>query len=129
MEWAVDLESQVFVQPRGQTRESTGPNGKKGLSWTSKYGFGAINAYGLDVAMDGVNEVGLSVGFLWLPGTKYQKVGAGEEDKAISILDFGTWLLGNFATVEEVKNAVQQVRVWGKVVPQMKGIPTLQVVV
>ena len=72
-----------------------------------------INVYDLDVTMDGVNEVGLSVGFIWLPGTKYQKVGADEENRAINIMDFGSWVLGNFATVEEVKNAVSQVRVWG----------------
>jgi penicillin V acylase-like amidase (Ntn superfamily) len=51
--------------------------------------------------VDGLNEKGLSIGTLWLDETEYPTPAS--TDNALSIQDVGEWVLGNFATVAEVK--------------------------
>lgn len=114
MEFGQFLNSSVLVNPRGQKVQSTAPNNGKGISWTTKYGYIALNGFGMDFAIDGMNEKGLSYGALWMPGSEYQKVGANEADKALSTTQFGPWILGNFATTAEVKQALNNVKVWGE---------------
>ena len=65
---------------------------------------------------DGLNEKGLSFGWLSMPDfTAYQdQAAAAEPEKAIAYLDLCPWVLGNFATVDEVKAAFAGVHVWGK---------------
>ncbi len=114
MEWGDDMHSQIVVQPRGKQCSSLAPDGSQGLAWKSNYGFVFVNAYGLDAATDGMNEQGLSVGLLFFPGFgEYQTVPKGQNEKALSSVDFATWLLGNFSTVDEVRNALEKVYVWG----------------
>lgn len=125
MEWGLNLKSHIRVQPRGQERVSQTPDGKSGVSWKSKYGFVGIDSNGMDVTVDGLNEKGLSLGCLWLPGTTYQDVAYNQADKAINVTDLGTWILGNFATTEEVKTAIGDIRVWAKPVAECGGIPTM----
>jgi len=130
MEFGLDLQSRLSVHPRGEARSSAAPSGKPGVRWTSKYGFVSANAVGLDIVIDGMNERGLAVEFLWLPdSTKYQNVSAGQENRAIDILDTGAWMLGTLSTVAEVKAAMKDVLVWGKSMPQIQGIPTLHIAV
>jgi choloylglycine hydrolase len=129
MEFAIDLKSDVIAVPRKQKYVSDAPGGKKGLKWATKYGFVAANAFEQGIAVDGLNEAGLSVGFLWLPETEYQKVSKRDTKKAISILYLGNWLLGNFATVDEVKKNIGKVVVWGETVPELGIAPPLHVAV
>lgn len=125
MEFAVDLASEVQIVPRGVKVTSPAPNGA-GLTWTSKYGFVAMNAFDQPVATDGLNEKGLGFGALYLPGeTRYPEVQAGEEQRALSNARFGTWVLGNFATVDEVRDALRNVVVWGEPVPQLGSFSPL----
>lgn len=129
MEFAMDLGSDVQIVPRGQTLVSPAPNGD-GLSWTSKYGFVAVNAFDQPVATDGLNEKGLGFGALYLPGeTKYQDVNPGEEGQALSNARLGNWVLGNFATVDEVREALKGVVVWGEPAPQLGSFSPLHYVI
>jgi len=59
MEFAQDVNSNVIVQPRGQERDSKLPGDKDGMKWTSKYGVVYLDGFGLDIAVDGMNEKGL----------------------------------------------------------------------
>ncbi len=112
MEFEIDLKSTVNVQPRGELFTSLTPDSTPGLQWTNRYGYVYMNALGYPLALDGLNEVGLSFGALYLPSyTVYQDVPKGENSKALWNLDFGLWVLGNFSTVEEVKIALQSVYV------------------
>lgn len=129
MEFAMDLGSEVQIMPRGAQLTSPAPSGD-GLKWTSKYGYVAMNAYGMPVATDGLNEKGLGFGALYLPAeTKYQDVQPGDETRALSNASFGAWVLGNFATVNEVRAALSGVIVWGEMVPQLGSFSPLHYVV
>ena len=123
MEFAQPLKSEIVSHPRGETITSSAPQGKPGLKWTSSYGYLAVNALGLNTAVDGLNETGLSIGGLWLPNdTEYPSVSAGQQQRALSVIDFGSWLLGNFATVAEVKQSLGLVTVWGPKVAELQGM-------
>ena len=130
MEFAVDMNSSILAVPRGQKYVSTAPGGKDGLKWKNKYGFVAANAFNYDRVVDGINEAGLSVGLLWLPGlTEYQEITKKDAPKALSIEDLGTWILSNFATADEVKKGMEKVRVWGEMIPELGIVPPLHVAV
>lgn len=123
MEFALELQSMIKVFPRNQRITSQNPDRKKGLEWTSKYGYVGVTALGMNFAFEGLNETGLSFGYLWMPGyTQYPAVGLQEMKKALDFTDFGAWVLGNFSTVDEVKEALNGVKIWGHPVPPL-GIP------
>jgi len=125
MEFAADLDSQTVIMPRGRSFTSPGPKAA-GLNWTSKYGFVFMNAYGEQAVTDGLKEKGLGFGALYLPGeTEYETIKAGDEGRALSNIQFGAWVLGNFTTVEEVRNALGGVRVWAEPVPQLGSFAPL----
>ncbi|MBX9876965.1 MAG: choloylglycine hydrolase family protein [Candidatus Obscuribacterales bacterium] len=126
MEWAVDLKSQLRVHARGEDHTSRTPDGKAALKWLSKYGYVAADALDIDVAIDGMNEKGLSVGALWLPEyTTYQTVAPKDNKITLDALDLGHWILGNFSTVAEVKANLPKVKVWCKPLEQLGGISTM----
>lgn len=124
MEWGLDLDSYVCLHPRGESRASQTPDGKPGVKWTSKHGYLSLDCHNMPIAVDGMNEKGLSVGLLWLPGTIYQSVPADHPEVALSLLDLGHWMLGEFSTVDEVKKAIGEVRVWAPSMADWGGNPT-----
>jgi len=127
MEFMLETGSDIITVPRGEETVSMTPDGKKGASWRAKYGFIGINALGLKRAvLDGLNEAGLAVEFLWFPGSAYNPQQGGD---FIVITDLGLWLLGNFATVDEVKKAIADQPLVGVYVPQIRQIPGFHVAV
>ena len=84
------------------------------MSWTCKYAYLAVNVFGLDLPVDGMNEKGLSIGALWFPGAEYEKVPAGKEGQAILLNNVGNWLLGNFATVDEARQALENTYIFAQ---------------
>src|SRR4051812_9542016 len=123
MDFEVPVLSSVRIFPRGERWSSDAPGMSKGISWTSRYGYAAIDMGGRLVdpldrgenRADGLNEKGLSFGWLSMPDfTAYQDQAAAEPEKALAHLDVCPWVLGNFATVDEVKTAFAGVHVWGK---------------
>jgi len=125
LEFAIDLQSKIQVFPRKMEMKSAGPGGDAGLQWISQYGYLGVTALGINVTMDGMNEKGLSLGALWMPTTQYQAASAQDDAKPLDFVDFGGWILGNFSTVAEVREALKGVRVWGHPVPPLPGIPPL----
>jgi len=111
MEFPVDLHSNVVIVPRGEQFVSANDKGVKGITWTNKYGFLGIDAYSLkNCYVEGFNEKGLAFDALMFTGAKYQPSKPG---KFVTISNFGSWIMGNFATVEEVKEALPKVNVAG----------------
>ncbi len=127
MEFAAKMNSLAVVHPRGEFVQSVAPHGAKGLAWTTKYGFVTITSMGKQGPNDGLNEEGLSLGFLWYPDTKYPEVSAENAAHAVEILDMASWLLGNFATVDEVKGAIKDVVVWGSKNAVLGFVPPLHI--
>lgn len=117
LEFAMDLKSNLRSSPRERNFAATAPNGKAGMTWKSKYGYVYLDGLDQDFAIDGLNEQGLSFEYLYLPNeTQYQTVPEGQEAHAISQLNFGDWVLGNFKSVDEVKAALPNILVYAQAV-------------
>jgi choloylglycine hydrolase len=113
MEFDIDLHSTLAVVPRHVKFVGTAPEGHNGKTWETKYGFIGPNAAGENkFIMDGMNEKGLSVALLYLPGfTKYQEVKPDQYDMTLSPEELTTWILSLFSTVDEVKANIDKIRV------------------
>ncbi|MBM4327899.1 MAG: choloylglycine hydrolase family protein [Deltaproteobacteria bacterium] len=125
MEFGVDSQWKIAVVPRNMQFTSPAPGGKTGLTWKNKYGYVAVVGWGIDTMVsDGLNEAGLSFGGLWYePDVKYQDVAPGEESRALAQTMSGAWILGNFSSVDELKQAVSAIKFFGYVVPQLHMAP------
>jgi choloylglycine hydrolase len=113
MEWGgFDLNSELVLAPRGTSFTSALSGGKQGMTWKNQFGFIAINAAKLPVAADGMNETGLTVGVLYLPGfAQYQDMVEGEEASSLNNTDLAADILGLFDNVEDIKAALPKLRV------------------
>jgi choloylglycine hydrolase len=113
MEWgASDLKSEMMLAPRGFAFSSDLGEGKSGAAWSARLGFVGVNADGLPYATDGMNEAGLTVGALFFPGfAQYQEPKAGELATTVSNVDLVNYILSNFKTVAEVREAMPKIRV------------------
>jgi choloylglycine hydrolase len=60
-----------------------------------------------------MNKKGLSIGALWLPGHTQYSPTVSSKAQALDIKDFTNWVLGNFATLAEVKAGLTGVQIWG----------------
>ena len=113
MELGMPLQSAVMLVPRGFSLSATRPDQKPGTTWVAKYGFAGMNTLGVDISTDGLNEAGLSVGTLYIPGfVQYQPFPSAAGAPAVSNLELSNWLLSNFATVGEVRAALPKITVY-----------------
>ncbi len=104
LEFGIDLNSDILMIPRGFARTGTTPDGKPGLSWTTKYASVGANGAGLPILLDGLNEKGLAAGTFYFPGSAgYMPYAAADASKTIAQWEVGSFILENFATVDEVK--------------------------
>jgi choloylglycine hydrolase len=107
MEFAIDIHSDVMMIPRGYARTGTTPDGKQGLKWKAKYASVGCNGVGLPVLFDGLNEKGLAAGTFYFPTSAgYMLYTAADAGKTIAQWEVGSWILENFASVEEVKSNI-----------------------
>jgi choloylglycine hydrolase len=94
----------VALIPAGTALRGTLPDGGQGIAYTTKYNMLGANADGLNVIVDGMNDQGLSIGLLYFPGfAEYADATPDNASRAMAPHEFGNWVLGNFASVEEVK--------------------------
>jgi len=114
MEFSLPLQSQAMVMPRQLARVGTGPSGEAGtgLQWTTKYAVVGLNALGLEIFVDGMNEKGLVGGALYLPNlAEFQEVPAAEAKTSLASWEALTYILTSFATVAEVKQGLPKIKV------------------
>jgi choloylglycine hydrolase len=110
LEFGFPLQSNVLVIPAGQELTATLPDGSKGLSYKTRYDVVGANGVGAVAILDGLNDQGLSIGLFYFPGyAQYAEATKKNASRALAPQDFGLWVLGNFATVDEVKKAVEGV--------------------
>ena len=110
MEFMIDLMSYIVVEPKDYPHTSELPKtcsrSSSAITWTNSYKIAYLDALSSPFSGDGQNDAGLSVGALLLRGfSKYQTVPKDKCGSAISNLEFTAWILGNFATTEEVRRA------------------------
>ncbi|MDQ0313769.1 choloylglycine hydrolase family protein [Amorphus orientalis] len=110
MEFNVNLKSEVILVPRGYERTGTTPDGKPGLKWKAKYANVGTNPEGLPYVVDGLNEKGLSMGLFYFDqSAKYQPYSPDDAAKTMASWQLGSYILDNFATVDEVKAALPDI--------------------
>lgn len=125
VEWgAFDLKSRVAIVPRGYGFTGQTPDGYNGKRWKTKYGFVAIDILEKDNFADAMNEKGLAIGLFYHPGyASYMEYDKTKAANTITAVDVISYILGNFATVEEVAEGMKNLRVVG-VVEEAIGIET-----
>ncbi len=107
LEFGIFFETSVIVVPRGYpfVGKTTRGNGKK---WKSKYACVGVIIADNEVILDGINEKGLSVGSFYFPGfAKYPVTTAQNQSISMSSSDFTQWIVSQFATVDEVRAAIE----------------------
>jgi len=113
LEFGPPLQSELVTSNRKRVFTNLAPNGKPSLKWTAKYGYVYLNAFHQDFAMDGINEKGLSIGFLYLPGyTEYPEPTEENIKHGIPYQRLGDWILSQFDTVEQVREALNKITVF-----------------
>ncbi|TNF59217.1 MAG: linear amide C-N hydrolase [Rhodobacteraceae bacterium] len=104
MDWFIsDMDTNMWLYPRGLTRES---NTKNPMTWTSKYGSVVTTIYE-GAAADGMNEAGLVANLLYLPQSVYPPESAADTRPTLPNSAWVQYVLDNYATVAE---AVEDLR-------------------
>ncbi|MCH2214802.1 MAG: choloylglycine hydrolase family protein [Flavobacteriales bacterium] len=123
MEFGFDVRSKLLVIPKGTSLTFlSSMDDKEGFKMKTKYGFAGMNAVEKQIVVDGVNEAGLYLGCFYFPGfASYEKLTPENQSKAISSEEMGNYVLGNFATVEEVIEGLRNITVVGSFITDIQG--------
>lgn len=107
-----------------------------GISWKNRYGFVGIEssfpqASGFPESkmpqyVEALNEEGLSAGFLTFVESEYPK-STKRSEKALLYMDLVSYLAGNFRSVSEVKQGLQEVEIWCP--PELSGTDPTHLIV
>ena len=103
-------EGLVFVNQRSMSRRSVGDPNINTAAWVSRFGSVTFNVAGRDLPNGGINEAGLTIGQMWLDGTRYPSA----DDRAS--LDLASWVqyqLDTSAGVSDVIASDRDVRITG----------------
>jgi choloylglycine hydrolase len=110
--------------PRHFVSHATGADGKSAWSWKSRYAIAGMNAFGLPVVVDGVNEKGLAGGILYFPGfASYADPAQADPAHALAPWELLSFALGNFASVAEVRAALASISIVGVTQPTLGIVP------
>lgn len=120
LEFGLDLQSNLRTSNRNREFKLTGPNDKSGIAWKAKYGYVFLDGLQVDMTVDGLNEKGLSFEALYMPGfAQYQSVPAQGQPFALPYYLIGDWILSNFDSVDEVRQALSKVYVFKQKIPSL----------
>jgi choloylglycine hydrolase len=118
MEFGIDLHSNLRSSTRGREFNPVAPNGKPAMAWKAKYGYVYLDGFNQDMAVDGMNENGLTFEYLYLPGdTQYEDVPAGKENQALPYYRVGDYILSNFKSIDEVRQAIPALYAYAQTLP------------
>lgn len=125
IEFGFPLPAKLALYPRNYEYKGTGPDGisGSGLNWTGKNAVVGINAMGLEIIADGMNEKGLTGGMLYLPvSSVYQNPTGNDAKNSIASYQVLNWVLSNFDDVNEIKSGLQKVFVNNSELAMWKGV-------
>jgi penicillin V acylase-like amidase (Ntn superfamily) len=119
MEFAGLLPFEMTYVPAGTPVTSKAPDGRPGLSFATRYPVLGVSANlrdgsRLNTMVEAANDRGLSMTTNEMPGSRSPDLPAPAGTQFLSTNELGLYLLGNFSSVAEVKEALQggKVRVW-----------------
>ncbi len=115
IEWGDSfLPSEYVVIPRGYEQVSYTPTGKNGMAFRAKYGVVGLAIVQPEFIAEGLNEAGLSAGLFYFPRYgQYVPYDTARNNVTVSDLQLAAWMLTQFATVDEVKAAIDGIRIVG----------------
>ena len=123
VEFGTVIDMSAAVIPRNYTFTGKTPKGD-GLVYTAKYAAVGIYCFQDQVLMDGMNEKGLTAAAFYFPGfAGYTPVTEDNQKKALSPVEFPNWILTQFATLDEVKAALNSVVIAPTVIEGWGPIP------
>ena len=109
LEYALQTQSDVVVVPRNYAFVGTRPANMPAPKWNTRYAFVGVMSFGQPFVSDGMNEKGLAGGALYFPDfAGYTPVAKADPNTALAPWEFLSWVLSNFATVAEVKEALDK---------------------
>lgn len=129
LEFGVDIDLYAAVIPRNYLFIGKTSSGQ-GLSYTSKFAAVGMYCFNEPVLMDGINEKGLVAAAFYFPGfAKYAELTKDTQPKALSPVEFPHWILTQFETIEEVRDALSSIVIvptvtagWGNSAPPLHYI-------
>ncbi|WP_199154510.1 linear amide C-N hydrolase [Chromobacterium sp. ASV23] len=123
MEFARSLDPAFYIQRRGESFQQpvwAGADFQKmadAPTWSVRYGYVGISSTNLPlpgisqrIVSDGLNEAGLSVSLLWLPGTRYQDFSRVETTVLAPL--FADWVLAHCGSVSDVRELLPTRQFW-----------------
>jgi len=110
-DWSVG-DGAVIVNKRGLAKTAMKAKDETGVpsTWKAKYGSITFNQYGREFPQGGMNEAGLVVEILAVPGGQYP---AADARPYVGKSQYRQYLLDNFSTVQEVIDSDSAIRVSG----------------
>lgn len=111
VEWAATpMQCGYVVAPRGHAHQSYTPTGSNGLKYSAKYGYVGIYTEYEPFVVEGVNETGLSAGLFFFPNYgDYKPYDSDENEKTLCDMQFVSWVLSQFSSIDEVKSAIDEI--------------------
>ena len=110
LELAAELPYQVAFIPKGQKYTSQAAAGGASLDWTTRYGILAVTVPDTSPSdlkiVEGMNEMGLTFSLLAFADASGPERSFNQTKAALAAIDLGSWTLGQFSTVAEVKAAL-----------------------
>jgi choloylglycine hydrolase len=115
IEWAESVMNTMYgVVPRNQELQSLTPSGMDGMKFKTKYGFVGLAVEQKEFMVEGLNEKGLSAGLFYFPNYgEYQPYDAAHKERCLADFQLVSYVLGECSSVDEVKKALEKVRVIG----------------
>ena len=131
LEYSSQLPFEMVYVPAGTKAESVAPAGQAALSFETKYPIVGVGAdvglkTGMDAMVDAANDQGLSISVNEFPGAEGPAPAAGSTAKYLAGMDLGLYMLGNFKTVAEVRQALESgnIAVWLPELPLLGNLKT-----
>ena len=107
LEFGIEVPTSLVAVPLNYQFVGNTDNGD-GMKYSAKYSMTGIITFAEAKIADGMNSAGLSCGAFYFPTiAEYATLTKENQSKALSPVDFNNWVLAQFATVEEVKKAIE----------------------
>ena len=115
IEWAKGaLKSEYVIIPRGEKLISYTPTGANGMEYVTRYGVVGLAVVEKEFIAEGINETGLSAGLFFFPRYgSYVPYDSTYNSTTVADLQVVQWILSQFASIDEIKQAVKKIRIVG----------------